>query len=359
MLKSKKYIIITITRPPSHAVELFCQWPGWTVIIVGDRKTSKGWSLSNAIYLELDEQHDFCCDLAGSITKNTSARYSLGYAYAMSNGATAIFKTHDDNIPYQHACSVVDDVIDQDCNNVGARLSSLTGWINIYRHFEAGCWPRCFLLRFACSHDTVESNGADTKPWAVTQFLAYGAPDVDAIYRLIDGLSTRFATTDRFTLDEAAWCPFNSQTKLWLPRVFPFMSLPVEISARVTDILHCYLTTANIWRTGNAVSFARPVVYQDRNAHDLLRNSPAEPVALRLLAPQRSLTTTVESKSKNKNQLILRLSAASTKTVTKADYRKRQTATATPAKPGNFSVPLGMRYRCILMLSTGRQASPN
>jgi hypothetical protein len=65
---------------------------------------------------------------------------------------------------------------------------------------------------------------------------------------------------------------------------------------------------------------------------------PAEPVALRLLAPRRGLTATVRSKSKNKSKspIILLPTRPSTRADLKADSRKCQTATATPAEPGDL-----------------------
>ena len=64
----------------------------------------------------------------------------------------------------------------------------------------------------------------------------------------------------------------------------------------------------------------------------------AEPVALRLLAPQRGLTATVRSKSKNKSKspIILLPARPSTRADLKADSPKCQTATATPPEAGDL-----------------------
>jgi hypothetical protein len=65
---------------------------------------------------------------------------------------------------------------------------------------------------------------------------------------------------------------------------------------------------------------------------------PAEPVALRLLAPQRGLFATVRSKSKNKSKspIILLPARASTRADLKTNSRKCQTATATPPEAGDL-----------------------
>jgi hypothetical protein len=83
-------------------------------------------------------------------------------------------------------------------------------------------------------------------------------------------------------------------------------------------------------------------LYLDKNGSRspvwMCKYPPAEPVALRLLAPRRGLTATVRSKSKNKSKspIILLPTRPSTRADLKADSRKCQTATATPAEPGDL-----------------------
>src|ERR1035438_1110602 len=62
---------------------------------------------------------------------------------------------------------------------------------------------------------------------------------------------------------------------------------------------------------------------------------PAEPEALRSLAPQRGLFATVESKSKNNSK--------STESKARAYSRNCQTSTASPAEPGGL--PIGLECR--------------
>jgi hypothetical protein len=272
MSRRDKFVVITTIHEPSRAIELFCQWPDWKVIVVGDRKTPKSWSNSGALYLGVQEQYDFNRDLADAIPFNTYGRKILGYAYAIANGAEAIFETDDDNIPYEHACSQVDLAIADAGMSPGARLSSDINWVNIYRHFEARCWPRGFPLRLSNSDSALGREGRGEQSWSVTQFLADGDPDVDAIYRLTVSSETQFTGGKRFTLDTGCWCPFNSQATLWLPTAFRFMFLPIGISDRVTDILRGFIATASIWNSGTLVSYASPIVCQERNAHVLLRD---------------------------------------------------------------------------------------
>src|ERR1035438_2025356 len=64
---------------------------------------------------------------------------------------------------------------------------------------------------------------------------------------------------------------------------------------------------------------------------------PAEPEALRSLAPQRGLFATVESKSKNNSK--------STESKARAYSRNCQTSTASPAEPGGLPIGLDIDLR--------------
>jgi hypothetical protein len=51
------------------------------------------------------------------------------------------------------------------------------------------------------------------------------------------------------------------------------------------------------------------LLWKTRSEKSVCKYPPAEPVALRLLAPQRGLTATVRSKSKNKSKSLVLLSS--------------------------------------------------
>lgn len=69
------------------------------MVVVADRKTPNNWSYPNVHFLSVDKQATF-----GSFAKllpfNSYARKTLGYLYAIQNGALWIYDTDDDNKPY-------------------------------------------------------------------------------------------------------------------------------------------------------------------------------------------------------------------------------------------------------------------
>jgi hypothetical protein len=267
----RKFVVITTIHPPSRAVELFAQWPGWHVIVVGDRKTPADWHCEGVTYLGLEEQYERFGPLARAIPENTYTRKMLGYAEALSRGAEAIFESDDDNLPLAHAAGSIDQLLAESDGLEGEALQADGGWVNIYEHFGAPrCWPRGFPLE--ALRAPLPRKCESREPWKVMQFLANDDPDVDAVYRMVRGSAVHFARGRTFRLARGTYCPMNSQATLWLPEAFPLMFLPLGVPDRVTDILRGYTTLACLWQLEYTLAYSSPVVYQDRNAHNLLRD---------------------------------------------------------------------------------------
>lgn len=285
-MNKTKYIVITTINKPTEAIIKFSQWKSWNVVVIGDRKSPSDWKCEGITYLDIEEQysHPSLSTFAKAIPENTYVRKMVGYAHAIQNGATAIFETDDDNIPYDDAEAILDESIRSKNNSSYKRLSSDLGWLNIYQRFsDQKCWPRGFPIEFVNHLDVGGKTGNDCKPWKINQFLADGDPDVDAIYRMLVPENVNFARNRKFLLDEGVFCPFNSQATLWLPDAFPFLFLPVGVSDRVADILRGYIALACLWKTNATLAYSSPVVFQERNVHNL-SNDFSEEIPLYLNA---------------------------------------------------------------------------
>lgn len=270
MNNKSKFVIITTINEPSESIFEFCKWEDWQVIVVGDRKTPANWNCGNAIYLSIEKQYDDFGDFSRVLPENTYIRKMLGYVYAIKNGATAIFESDDDNIPYPDSEKIIDQQILKAGRVTGERRRRDDHWLNAYELFGASnCWPRGFPLEFVKQLSSETKVGTDNKPFAITQFLADEDPDVDAIYRMINGHSVYFERERKFIFDEGTYCPINSQATLWFPEAFPLLFLPTGISDRVTDILRGYIASTCLWKGGYSVAFASPILFQRRNYHNL------------------------------------------------------------------------------------------
>lgn len=271
-----KFVIITSINAPTEAVREFAAWQGWTTVVVGDRKSPPSWACEGVVYLGLDEQLALAPAFCRHLPENTYTRKMVGYLYAFSKGATAIFESDDDNIPYPGAAAVVDGHLARR-GALQPALGSACGWVNIYDRFGAPhTWPRGYPMQKLKAADAAVSEDGAALPWGVLQYLADGDPDVDAVYRMSNGAETHFARQRELSLSKGSYTPFNSQATLWLPETFPLMFLPLGVPDRVTDILRGYIALACLWANGRTLACASPVVYQVRNAHNLLKDFEQE-----------------------------------------------------------------------------------
>lgn len=276
-MTSEKFalVITTINHPTGAVEEVVAHMPGAEIVVVGDNKTPKDWSLDGVRFLSIDEQRESGYDLAAQLAENHYCRKNLGYLAAMSAGAGRIAETDDDNSPAgwdpQNAARVVD-----------AELCTAEGWVNIYRYFTGErIWPRGLPL------DRIDLN-ADTSPGSigsydapVQQYLAAGDPDVDAVYRLVIGKVDHEYRHRSVVLDQGSIVPFNSQSTLWFDSAFMYMYLPSHVSFRMTDIWRSFIAQVCIWSDGGRLAYHAPGVRQDRNEHNLMTDFEQEIVGYR------------------------------------------------------------------------------
>lgn len=267
----KKFIVITTINRPTEAIKKFSRWKGWELVVVGDRKTPADWYCENTTFLDVEAQHRVGRQFSMSIPNDTYVRKMVGYIYAINNGADVIFESDDDNIPYHDASITIQNILDDPCYHYGGDVDSETGWLNVYESlFSAqGVWPRGYPIEYLRTDKKFHLTSFG-KPRGVIQFLADHDPDVDAIYRMVNGKCVVFGKGIVASLRKGTMCPINSQATLWFKESFPFMFLPVGIPDRQTDIIRGYMATIALWRMKKSVYFASPIVFQERNEHNLL-----------------------------------------------------------------------------------------
>ncbi|MHB8694018.1 MAG: hypothetical protein ACYDHH_22495 [Solirubrobacteraceae bacterium] len=108
--------------------------------------------------------------------------------------------------------------------------------------------------------------------------LWLGEPDVDAVTRLcrpvdVTSRSTRFP--DHVACALGTWAPFNSQNTALLRDVIPIYLLFPHVG-RYDDIWASYVVRYVADGLGDLVTYGAPVVRQERNPHDLLKDLDAE-----------------------------------------------------------------------------------
>lgn len=263
----KRYIIITSIHDENEVMRRYASLPGWTLVLVGDRKGPVRIADERIVFLDVERQRELGFTLHAHCRYDHYARKNLGYLYAMSQGAEVIAESDDDNLPKSGWGSDV--VFDPE------RLKVFDGgrFFNAYAEFTKGhVWPRGYPLA-----EVLTPNGARAG-WrrarvGVWQQLADGSPDVDAIYRLTsDSPVERFDNAESFALERGLYCPFNSQNTFWHRAAFPLLYLPMSVTFRFTDILRGYVAQRILWDMGRLLGFGSATVTQDRNVHDLMQD---------------------------------------------------------------------------------------
>lgn len=262
------YIVITTINALTESVEAFDAHNDWKQILVGDKKSVPINDAGGREFLGIDQQLTLGFNFTKLCPYNHYARKNIGYLYAMMNGASVIYDTDDDNCPLENWF-----LPKFESNRV---IKSNHRVFNIYRCFtDKKVWPRGFPLE-SINDNTDYTLDEDSCDIAVWQGLANGEPDVDAIFRLVNGEKIVFDSHRPLAIQKGVYCPFNSQNTFWNNQVFPLLYLPVTVSFRYTDILRGFVAQKVFWGQNMHLGFTEATVYQDRNVHDLMKDFDQE-----------------------------------------------------------------------------------
>jgi STELLO glycosyltransferases len=263
--------VITTIQPPTAAVEALLvrlRNGGHPLVVVGDRKGPASFSACGSRFLDIETQLASRFDLARLGPVGHYTRKNVGYLEAVSLGAQCIYETDDDNAPLDRWVPRKKDV--------QALALDHAGWVNVYRCFSRErIWPRGLPLdEVVASLAWTAPQGTSTRSVRapIQQGLANGAPDVDAVWRLVLDRSFDFEDGPSVVLSQGAWCPFNSQSTWWWPEAYPLLYLPSFCSFRMTDIWRSFVAQRCLWELGLGVVFHAAEVIQNRNLHNLMRD---------------------------------------------------------------------------------------
>jgi len=236
------------------------------LLVIGDKKGPYNYPLPDSEFFSYEAQLKLPYRLATQLPAGHYSRKNLGYLIANSRKAEMLYETDDDNAPLP-SWTWRD-------TQVKARHLTGIGWMNVYKLFSSGfIWPRGLPLTHTQTIPSLESPDTQRTTHApIQQGLANGAPDVDAIWRLLSNSSITFRNADPVMLSKEQWCPFNSQSTWWSSIAFPLLYLPSNCSFRMTDVWRSFIAQRCLWALGSGVAFHGAEVFQERNVHDLMRD---------------------------------------------------------------------------------------
>lgn len=270
-------VVTTIQSPTDALSKLAAESKsrGELLFVVGDQKSPLDFFLDDAKYISVNEQINLDFQVLQTLPWNSYTRKMLGYLEAAKSGCAFIRETDDDNFPLDGYFLDFPKVLQV------RRPQIHDGWINPYIYFSDDfIWPRGFPLNLLevnrGSHHKIaqEISVATVLRTGVIQGLADGAPDVDAVFRLVFGNADDFRFKDSMPLliPRGCFAPFNSQVTTWTIDLLPLMYLPQTCTFRMTDIWRSFIATHLMHLNEYDLVFTGASAYQDRNAHNLLRD---------------------------------------------------------------------------------------
>jgi hypothetical protein len=257
------HVVITTINKPTDSIRAWAKLYPDRVLVVGDEKTPAPWECDGVTY---DRATAGSSELSWLIGPNKYQRKVLGYVAASRAGADAILDTDDDNEPLAGEWPAFE--------FTGATTKG-AGWCNPYllygpeERYGVFPWPRGLPLTSTAVDPDFAGNSYACNV-GVWQGLANGDPDVDAIWRMLDGQPVEFEQMFPLELNPGTLAPINSQATLFRRECFLLLYLPCTVSMRVCDILRGYVAQPIMWAAGYRLGFCGPMVRQKRNPHDLM-----------------------------------------------------------------------------------------
>ncbi len=273
------------------------------IYVAGDRKTKAGaadycarLARETGIeceYLDPVSQDRFLArwpELREHLPWNCIQRRNVAILKAFCDGADALVTVDDDNLvaedDYFEECMRV-------CGGPGATLTlpaygKRGDWFNVCRFLATAnnyqFVPRGYGMSARADLDDgseLATGPSLTMPAAVVAGLWLGDPDVDAATRIAHRIEvTDYRLDHNFFLAPGAHAPFNSQNTILARAVIPAYFLSPRVG-RYDDIFASFVVRRIAEHLGWGICFGRPLVRQERNEHDLLRDFDLERFGMR------------------------------------------------------------------------------
>ena len=244
-------------------------------------------------YLDPAAQERFLtpwAELRDHLPWNCIQRRNVAVLKAVRDGADAVVTIDDDNVLWEsdyfsHGIPVCEAPREKLTMPAYGRPGE---WFNVCRFLATANGypfvPRGYGMAARADLDDsldIKPGSILTMPVAAVAGFWLGDPDVDAVTRLAHGVEvTRYRLDHNFFLAPGARAPFNSQNTILARAVLPAWFLSPHVG-RYDDIFASFIVKRIADHLGWGVCFGRPLVRQERNEHDLLRDLDLERFGMR------------------------------------------------------------------------------
>lgn len=280
-----KIALVTTTINVPRVLALYRAYgPDVHFFIAGDRKsddiaiTNFLIDIPNHSYYGIDWQHKLYPRLSHLIGENCIQRRNIATLEAVKWGADVIVMIDDDNIPLDKNYfwnAVQTDPTPTSWTRLpfsGLKATSPSGWFDVGQLLQPAAEHRGFPHT---KRAQPAFEGITDAKIGVAAGICMGDPDIGAVERIANGpivhgvseiLRSGVVTDPRET-----WTVFNSQNTAFIRELAPAMFM-LPGCGRYDDIF-ASLICQRVMREKNLhVHFGRPFVWQQRNAHDLIKD---------------------------------------------------------------------------------------
>ena len=277
---SNKWFVITTINSPNSLIDSLMKIDGWAIVVIGDKKTNDdNWkqfdNSTKLIYLSIESQLYLNFRTTKHIQYNSYSRKTIGYLYAIKNGAKEIFEINDDIISdfadlKLHYNETIFDRLSM-CDNNNSRM------INPYYYFAVNdIWPRGFRLKDINNQGNhklfnLASSQVLLRP-LVFQGIINGEPDIDSLFIL-----TRIKKNKPFEIKfirqypllylPRNYVPINSKNTKYLYDIFPTLALPTTINQKISDIIRGFIMQNYAWRINGSIVYVSSNAYKISTSH--------------------------------------------------------------------------------------------
>lgn len=266
----QKIIVTTTINPPTEAIDKFAAKKDWVMYVIGDKKTPHHiWDQyvidhPGVWYISPEDQEKKYPILSDIIGWNCIQRRAIGYILAIENGFDIIASVDDDNIPYDNWGEDLHidkpTLVDMWESNNGLVFDPLS----VTNHPEL--WHRGFPWQMVAKGRVMTYKGKKWVTPMVQADLWDGAPDIDALCRMVNGNPiVKFNAIHPFTA--SGYKPFNSQNTFFCREALKHYYLYPGVG-RMDDIWGAY----HLSETKMDVIYAAASVYQERNEQSPVKN---------------------------------------------------------------------------------------
>lgn len=268
----KTSLVITTINSPNKNIKFFengCKKKNWDLIIIGDKKTPKNFTLRYGNFISYEKQKKLKFFFSKICPANTYSRKNIGYLISLKNNCEFIIETDDDNAPKKNYFNTIK------LNHKVNTIQNIS-WINIYDLFikkkgDNKIWPRGIPLDEIYKNKIKIDKIKKEKNFYLQQGVAENNPDVDAIFRLLNSkIDVKFKNL-KISLGEAK-STFNSQNTIWHKSLAKLMYLPVTCTMRCTDIWRSIIALQILKKNRLEILFFGTTMYQNRNLHNLMND---------------------------------------------------------------------------------------